>query len=393
MSIDASAEVFTVEKKSASDLLSVIGNSLSCSYEYNGASYSTTLTYQGVVNANNAWRGLNVDDNQVFTSVDQIKDYDFIIFSASTVVDYASFGKVRNVIVDMPLYFESYARGGFAMTSPVDINSITDNSNSLVSYPNNYAGQFRAICGNTGASASLADYYGVVSGSLLNGNAWNWRSILYKIQSGGGFTSVHFDNVIASYDSKLYFGIWCPYVGGSMASAPVETTTVTTTSTTSTTAINVNVDVDMTETNGILGSIRDLISNLGSFIVNGIKGLFLPDADDITNWKQTIVTILNETFGGIPELENQLKDAISSIFSATARQTVTFKGIKVPAAAGQPEAIIVPEQEVALRPPGFDNLFTWAETFINIVATIAVANTCFNQIKRIVVGEVVVDAD
>lgn len=391
VSIDASAEVFTVEKKSASDIVSLIGDTLPCTYDYNGVTYSTTFTYQGIVNANNAWRGLNIDDNQVFTSVSQIQDYDFIIYSAPSRVNYASFGKVHNVHIDCNMYFESYARGGFAMTSPVDMNSIMDSTNSIASYPLNYAGDFPAICGNTQASASLADYYGIVSGSLLNGNAWSWRPILYKIQSGGGFSGVYFDNVIASYDSTLYFGVWCPYVGGSMATAPPAETT--TEPSTTTTQINVNVDVDMTETNGILGSIRDLISNLGSFIVNGIKGLFLPDADDITNWKQTIVTILNETFGGIPELENQLKDAISSIFSATARQTVTFKGIKVPAAAGQPEAIIVPEQEVALRPPGFDNLFSWAETFINIVATIAVANTCFNQVKRIVVGEVVIDAD
>lgn len=157
--------------------------------------------------------------------------------------------------------------------------------------------------------------------------------------------------------------------------------------------INVNVDVDLTETNSWLENIFDGISNIGSALGNAISRLFLPDEQDIINWKQTIVTILNDTFGGIPELEQSLKDAISSIFSASARQTVTFEGIKVPAAVGQPEAVIVPQQEVPLKPNGFDNLFSWVEMFINIVATIAIANTCFNQVKRVIVGEVVIDAD
>ena len=281
-SLDVSADVFTVEKKSAADMLAVIGDTLLCSYEYNGSSYSTTFTYQGTVNASTAWRGLNVDNNEVFVSVDQIKDYDFIIFSASTVVDYASFGKVHNVIVDMPLYFESYARGGFAMTSPVSISDITNNANSIISYPNNYANEFRAICGNTASSASLADYYGIVSGSLVNGSQWNWRPILYKIQSGGRFTSVHFDNVIASYDSKLYFGIWCPYVGGSMETAPLATTTTSTTTSSALASfdINVTVDVDLSpvvsEISGVAGEVQRVkdevtgiatdVSNIGSLL-------------------------------------------------------------------------------------------------------------------------------
>lgn len=182
----------------------------------------------------------------------------------------------------------------------------------------------------------------------------------------------------------------CPLVNDS---AVPGTGVVTGTTVSGTGDINVNVDVDLTETNSWLENIFDGISNIGSALGNAISRLFLPDEQDIINWKQTIVNILNETFGGIPELEQSLKDAISSIFSASARETVTFEGIKVPAAAGEPEAVIVPRQEVRLKPNGFDNLFLWVEMFINIVATIAIANTCFNQVKRVIVGEVVVDAD
>lgn len=294
--VEANAEVFTVEKKSAADIVGLIGNTISCSYEYNGSTYSTNFTYQGIANANSSWRGLLIDDNDVFNSVPQIKDYDFIIYSAPSSVAYGSFGKVRNVTLDLNLYFESYARGGFAMTSPVDMNSITDASNSISSYPDNYAGNFSAICGNVQASASLASYYGVVSGSLLNGNAWNWRSILYKIESGGGFSGVHFDNVISGYDGTLYFGIWCPYVGGSMETAPPVTTTTTSGNSGGATIINNNVD--LTETHSILGGISNFLSDIweairgipGS-ILSGIQSIFVPSDEFMEEFEDEIEDI------------------------------------------------------------------------------------------------------
>lgn len=369
---------------SASDARNLWGDNLSCEYVWSGVEYTATLQYAGIC----TMYGANIASNDVLTS-STLNSYDVIMYKGHSVA--GRYGWIRDVSIICPVYSDGYLRGGFmARVGANSLDPIFDN-NLISDAPDNQFAGFSALSCNTDASASLSDYYNVIYSTIPDGGRHTFRSITYLAQTGINSDRVYFDNIQVDYYGDIYFCIICPYYSGDISiTAPVETTT---TITTSGTDINVNVDVDLTETNGILGSIRDLISNLGSFIVNGIKGLFLPDADDITNWKQTIVTILNETFGGIPELENQLKDAISSIFSATARQTVTFKGIKVPAVADQPEAIIVPEQEVALRPPGFDNLFSWAETFINIVATIAVANTCFNQIKRIVVGEVVIDAD
>lgn len=400
MSIDVSAEnEVQISKLSAFTTKSFYGDTLSCNYSINGVRYSSDLTYFGCVYAESSgnagggrgvWSGMNGDPDSFFTR--SYQDYDVILYAteplgAVTLEDVTIYG--------CDTYFGEYARGCFAASVNNGFkDNPVNNSNLISAYPDNYFDSFHAISANYEVSSILADYYGVSTIFFNNDYNIGLRMIPYEFTNGGSVQSIHFDSIGVGSYGHFIFAIICPYVGGSMANRPpVTVTTTDTTSTTTGTSVNVNVNVDMTETNGLLQDIISALSSVGSFIVNGVKDLFLPDTDDITNWKQTIVNILNETFGGIPELENQLKDAISSIFTATARQTVTFKGIKVPAAAGQPEAIIVPEQEVALRPPGFDNLFSWAETFINIVATIAVANTCFNQIKRIVVGEVVIDAD
>lgn len=324
--VEANAEVFTVEKKSAADIVGLIGNSISCSYEYNGVVYSTNFTYQGVVDAISAWRGALIDDNDVFINVSQIKDYDFIIYSAPSQVAYGSFGKVRNVTIDFNLYFESYARGGFAMTSPVNISSINDASNSISSFPNNYAGDFSAISANRKVDASLADYYAVVSGSLLNGNQWNWRPILYKIQSGGGFSGVHFDNVIAAYDGTLYFGIWCPYVGGSMETAPPVTTT---TSGNSGGATIINNNVDLTETHSILGGISNFLQDiwesirgLPGSILSGIQAIFVPE-DGYFDSKVAQVKAKFSWYEDIVDAWTEFKTALNGI-SADSPPSITL---------------------------------------------------------------------
>lgn len=385
MSIDVSAAVV---KKSAADMRSFYGDYVNISYEYEGAVYSTSASYYGVVSSYD----LNsIASNAIIPSTSALSSYDVILYQASVQAGNWMYSDV--VVEGFYTRFDNYARGGFV--GSVDGLgysgfSVSDSRNSVSNWGNNYAGNFAATL-----SRDSVDYYGFAS-SLLNPSYPFYvplRMIQYEFQNGGVIESVHFDGLRSDNRAHLFIGVICPYVDGDFFNEPAVTTVPVTTAPSGTGDINVNVDVDMTETNGLLGSILDAISSLGSSIVNGIKNIFLPDQEDIVNWKQTIVNILNETFGGIPELEQQLKNAISSIFSATARETVRFEGIKVPAAAGEPEAVIVPAQDVPLKPSGFGDLFSWVETFINIVATIAVANTCFNQIKRIVVGEVVVDAD
>lgn len=390
MSIDASAEVLQISKMSIADTRSFFGDSFPAKIRSTGSSVwsDTTFTFQYSRSAPSI-TGYNLASNFFADNSSEFADYDILVYQC-TALDLDN----HDLLIDLPMYFPDYAIGAFAVTNRLDgwsWSGITQSENVIATYPDNWYTDFDAI-----AAREPSSVYGVFLYDP-SGSTMFWRLYPYQCDSNGtSFRLLSVQSVCAFYDDgyKLQLMIFCPHIGSApQHSEPVVTTAPVTTAPSGTGDINVNVDVDMTETNGLLGSILDALSSLGSSIVNGIKNIFLPDQEDIVNWKQTIVNILNETFGGIPELEQQLKNAVSSIFSATARETVRFEGIKVPAAAGEPEAVIVPAQDVPLKPSGFGDLFSWAETFINIVATIAVANTCFNQIKRIVVGEVVVDAD
>lgn len=394
MSIDVSAAV-TFTKWSVQETLAFYGSDIPFNYTINGTTQSGTfhaLPYNSNVNR---ITGLNIEQNTVINGASG-SAYDIIMYCTNDFIATPS----DSIDIDIPI--DLYYTGGFRsfVGCMVGFNNVTSSDNLITNHPDNVFGLQRAPSANSSADSSLANYYnlGTLSFSSNASSSNGYGDIPCRLltfdDTDGAVASIRFQGARTfGADYYLYLIVATPYSYGDVSHDSPVTTAPVTTAPSGTGDINVNVDVDLTETNGLLGSILDALSSLGSSIVNGIKNIFLPDQEDIVNWKQTIVNILNETFGGIPELEEQLKNAISSIFSATARETVRFEGIKIPAAAGEPEAVIVPAQDVSLKPSGFGDLFSWAETFINIVATIAVANTCFNQIKRIVVGEVVVDAD
>lgn len=391
MSIDVSAAE-TYIKWTVQETSAFFGSSIPCNYDIGGVTVSGSFEYAGTYG--NDWiSACNIESNTVLSTAGA-SSYDVLAYRLTN-VQYAGFN-VGHISIPVDIYFTGGFRTFWGICSSLETSGSPNpvfSLNSIADYPDNF------ISGGSAAlpSASSPQYYNASTIRFAyQGQSYyacTMRALTYD-ETDGTISQLNFDGSRFFGTGELWLFIATPYSYGDVShDSPTTTAPPVTTAPSGTGDINVNVDVDLTETNGLLGSILDALSSLGSSIVNGIKNIFLPDQDDIVNWKLTIVNILNETFGGIPELEEQLKNAISSIFSATARETVRFEGIKVPAAAGQPEAVIVPAQDVPLKPSGFGDLFSWAEMFINILATIAVANTCFNQIKRIVVGEVVVDAD
>lgn len=395
MSIDVSA-VETYTKWSVQETLAFYGSDIPFNYSINGVTHSSTFHALPYNSITNKITGLNIEQNSVINGASGSM-YDIIMYCTNDFIATPS----DSIDIDIPI--DLYYTGGFRsfVGCMVGFNNVTSSDNLITNHPDNVFGLQRALSANSSADSSLSNYYNLGTFQFAKTATTDTPysntpcRLLTFDDVDGAVASIRFQGARTfGADYYLYLIVATPFSYGDVShDSPITTGPPVTTAPSGTGDINVNVDVDLTETNGLLGSILDALSSLGSSIVNGIKNIFLPDQEDIVNWKQTIVNILNETFGGIPELEEQLKNAISSIFSATARETVRFEGIKVPAAAGEPEAVIVPAQDVPLKPSGFGDLFSWAETFINIVATIAVANTCFNQIKRIVVGEVVVDAD
>lgn len=198
------------------------------------------------------------------------------------------------------------------------------------------------------------------------------------ISSQSTFTAsserVTFVAPLSVYNGKLYFYLAPVYVSND-ASASNGTTTTTTSGGSG------GSSPDMSETNGLLGSLLDLIRGIPAAIAH----IFIPTAEELTEWRESIAELLEDTFGDIPALHDQLETAIDNIIGVNATESITFPGISPPG-VGE----IVPPQAVSLRPAGFDSLFTMIRFAVDIICTIWVFNMLQDKMKAFLVGETVV---
>ena len=266
--VSADNTVYKVESFSGR---SFFGDTIPFNYKYNDTLYSGSLTYAGDISG--TYRGSNIDSNSIMDSQVTVNSYDCIMYKAST--NAGQFGLVHDVVVDCPVYFSDYARGGFGMTSPASTSTVTDSANSRILWPDNYIGEFEGISANTQASSALADFYAVINSDQWQGYSWNWRPLLYEIDGGGFLEEAHFDNVMCDYYGQLYFCIWLPYVGGDMTDRPPQTMT-----TASTSADWANVESGISQMNSGINDLNSGIDDLNSGvdevhsdIVSGVSGI------------------------------------------------------------------------------------------------------------------------
>lgn len=357
-----------------SDFLNMIGTEIEFEY-YNGSDYSTSV-----------FRYVNTITNGGFEALDSSYSYissqPFLLFRCDTPSD-LSFDPTAITVKLDPIYSiidTEQINTWIALSASGPVSSDAYQSSTWDWYYSD-VGSVRH---------SSPEYTQSWTSARWNNSYFVFIPAMHVSQSvGSGYASTaRFYGAKGSYFNQyMFLAIGVPYVSAdAVASSGTFVTTGSTSSGTGT-DINVNVDIDMTETNGILGGIRDILANLGNFIVTGIKNLFIPTQEDLDAFKNTVQQLLRETFGGIPELEDQLEDAVSGLFNVTAKTSIHFDGIQFDG------HYYVPEQYVSLKPAGYDDLYTFVEMIINILATIATVNTCINLVKRVVVGEVIVDVD
>lgn len=183
-----------------------------------------------------------------------------------------------------------------------------------------------------------------------------------------------------SYIASYILLVMCPYVSGDASGASGTFATSGTDS--GGTDINVNVDVDLTETNGLLGSIISGISGIG----DSIKGLFVPDQEDIVDFKEDVADILTDSFSGYSETQELLDDVRDVLISSNPSAVLEFPAISIPGTSFATSA-----KSINLN---FDNdIIDWVKWIIDIMATIAVVNMIQNKIKAVLVGESVVEVE
>lgn len=166
-----------------------------------------------------------------------------------------------------------------------------------------------------------------------------------------------------TYSGSLFIYIACPYItdGASGATGTFTSTTIVS----SQGDINVNVDVDMTETNGLLGSVVDLLGGL----VDGIAALFVPEQNSLEAFENALADLLMDTFGGIDN--DMLINVIEDLLTHGATESVTFPALSVPGTS-----FSLPAYNVPLKPAAAQNraLYEGVALAIDLVATCAVLN-------------------
>lgn len=309
--LDASAETSVYKVESFSGR-SFFGDSIPFTYKNNDVLYSGTLEYAGDISG--TYRGSNIDANSIMDSQITVNSYDCIMYKAST--NAGQFGYLHDVIVDCPVYFSEYARGGFGMTSPSSTSTVTDISNSRIQYPDNYVGEFLGISANTQASSALADYYAVITADQWQGYAWNWRPLLYEVTNGVFFDDIRFDSVLCDYYGQIYFCIWLPYVGGEMTDRPPVTVTTETTNTMPSQTIDVNVSVNVQVDNS------EVVSQLDEYLGGDDTGITtftqvsFSDVSidyDILTTEFQIADVIQRTSNGIGAIWGLVSDLIFNI--------------------------------------------------------------------------------
>lgn len=356
---------------------SFYGDTLSVSYTQNGVVSSTSANYYTTLTNTNF--GANVGYNTLGT----FSDYDVLVYT----INWASGSYLVNdiEISGLETYFPDHYRMGVALTSYN--NNITAAYNEFVVNTNHWS-TFQAVTGNYEASSNLINYFGMLYPPQIQGYTPVARPIFISGTEGGYFDTVYFNSIACnSYGGggRSWLYIFCPYVGSSMSSSPpVETTTAVTT-TDNSAGTTVVVDVDMTETNSLLGQIKQAILGIVEGITNALKDLFIPDEEFLDDFKEDMLGtdqesgFLEEHLGGL----YQAIEAIGRIFDefpdAVAATSIDIPACQIPLAG---ETLTLGPYSVPLIVEGLPQIFYDGLKFIiDFLCVAAFLNMCRNKLE------------
>lgn len=149
------------------------------------------------------------------------------------------------------------------------------------------------------------------------------------------------------------------------------------------TTSNDDVAAGIEESNNWLENIANGIINLPQTIMDGIKGLFVPDAEAMAEYKDQWESLLSQRFGAIYESVQLIDDFASSLSMQGLQDTVTFPSVELDLAG---TLVVFGGWEVDVVPDGFEFLIEVLKKIISIVATLAFVNAMRNKFEGILGG-------
>lgn len=128
--------------------------------------------------------------------------------------------------------------------------------------------------------------------------------------------------------------------------------------------------------------IKNALVDLGNFLINGIKSLFIPSQEDITNMKTNWDTLLADRFGALYQVVDLIHD-YASAFNSQSKGTITFPSVTIPLAGSE---FTFGGWEVQVVPSGFDVLFNAIKLTTSVLATVFFVNGLKNRFEKLVGG-------
>ena len=207
--------------------------------------------------------------------------------------------------------------------------------------------------------------------------------IVHRSQSTFSAYSIDADfNGVGAAATEFY--VMCPYVSGD-AFGQSGTFASSSTPATGTTPVYGSVvipdiNIDMDETNSILSDILQSIGNIGSVIVS----IFSPSEQQVIDFHDDLIDLLEDTFGGQAETADALDDVKAAISDSEPVDTLYFPAISV-------MGFTIPEQSVNLVP--LPELLPYIKLGFDFLATILFINVIRLKIDEIIHGKIVVESD
>lgn len=183
--------------------------------------------------------------------------------------------------------------------------------------------------------------------------------------------ALFYGNGATSASGVMYFFVTCPTI--SLDSTMASGTNITTSSAGSG-DITVDVTVDMTETNGLLGSLLDVLEG----IVDAIAGLFVPSEEALEDFKDDMEELCSEHLGGLYEANDLILDYADTFTDTEAAETITFPAVSIPLAGASFE---FGGWQVPLKIDEFEFVYTVLALIIDFICTATFLNMCKKKLE------------
>lgn len=133
----------------------------------------------------------------------------------------------------------------------------------------------------------------------------------------------------------------------------------------------------------LFDGITNAITNAVSSILEGIKNLFVPTQEDLTEYKDKWDQLLADRFGAVYQCVSLVQSYWESMRPGMAIGSIPFPMIALEFSGVYWE---FGGFDVQIRPPGFDYLFQVLSMIVNAVCSIAFLNVLKNKYERLMDG-------